>query len=429
MRSALRHGLRWGLRAAAVGLVVYAVAGFASSRMAPEWGPSRAGVVRLADDAPAPPRVWRRSGVMSVHTDRSHDAEGTFEEVARAARGAGVDFVVMGDHPGDWARAGVTALTPSIIDDVLLVGGVELVVEEIGRVLAIGLDSVPRAWQSSVASLLERVDGAGGFVSVIHPRSPRARERWYASPEGVHGWEAIDVSELARVRLRDRWAGYHLASFLGGLVLGRGHESLLRLDREGLELPGVLAYDSMRVHGPLTITAGVNHHPKGRMLGTPFPAYGPFFRTVLNHPLLPEPPASDAVDAWDQIARSLRTGRSFVSLGDGARAEGFRFGAWTPSGWVEMGGVGPSVPGVTLQIELPPGARGRLAVRVLRDGADHGWFEGAPGERFGVPVEAPGIYRVEVYHAGRRVGRWRWDRRPWLLSNPVHLTASGAGLP
>lgn len=425
-----RRALRWAVRCVAVALVGYALTGFASSRLAAERGPALTTVVRLGDDAEPLPRVWRRAGVMSVHTERSHDAEGTLEEVARAARAGGVDFVVMGDHPGDWARAGVTSLAPSESRGVLLVGGVELVVQDVGRVLAIGLDSVPRAWQASVDALLQHIDSAAGFVSVIHPRSPRARERWKAvSAHGVHGWEAIDVSELARVRLQDGWAGYHLASFLGGLMMGRGHESLLRLSREGLELPGVLAYDSMRAQAPLTVTAGVNHHPKGRLLGGPFPSYAPFFRTVQNHVLLDAQPAADAAGRWAQIAGALRAGRSFVSLGRGERVDGFRFGAMTAQGWVEMGGTGPAGLEATLRLELPTGARGPLAVRVLRNGLDHGWFEGGPGERLAIPAPAAGVYRIEVYEAGRRVRRWRWNRRPWLLTNSVHLVTPDGDAP
>ncbi len=405
-------------------LAGYALAGFASARLVAERGPPLATVERLADAAGALPRVWWQSGVMSVHTERSHDAEGTLAEVAAAADASAAAFVVMGDHPGDWAQAGPDALVPRAVGDVLLVGGVELVVQEVGRVLAIGLDSVPRNWQGSVTSLVGAAAGPGGFVAVIHPRSPRARERWKTDRlDGVHGWEAIDVSELARTRLQDRWAGYHLASFLGGLALGRGHESLLRLGREGFEMPGVLAYDSMRAASSLTITAGVNHHPKGRMLGAPFPAYAPFFRTVQNHALLTEPPAPDPVARWAQIAGALRDGRSYVSLGEAERADGFRFGATTAAGWIEMGGTGGATAGTMLRVEIPARAPGPLAVRVLRNGATLGWLEASPGERLAVPESRPGVYRVEVYHRGRRAGRWWWNRRPWLLSNPVELVA------
>ena len=44
------------------------------------------------------------SGVFSVHTGRSHDARGTRDQVAAAASEAGLDFVIIGDHPPDPRR-------------------------------------------------------------------------------------------------------------------------------------------------------------------------------------------------------------------------------------------------------------------------------------------------------------------------------------
>jgi hypothetical protein len=420
MPEAARLALRVGL----AGVLLYGLAGFASVRLsrAPDLVPLAA----LETPDLDPPRVWTLSGVLSVHTERSHDARGTPAEVARAARSAGIDFVVLGDHPGDWASVGQGALDPGREFGVLLVGGVELVVNEVGRVLVTGLDSVPRSWEGSVGALLD-ASGPDGFVQVIHPRSPRLRERWKVeAPRGVHAWEALDVSEMARTRLGDRWAGYHLASFLGALVVRRGHESLLRLGREGFEVPGVLAFDTMRAFQPLTITAGVNHHPKTRVLGGPFPSYRPFFRTVVNHVLLEGPPGVEPGAAWTQVAGALRSGRSYVSLGAAGPAEGFRFGAHVGNGgWVEMGGVGPATPEAELHVELPDGVRGRLLVRLLRNGSETAWVEAGAGERLRWPVSGPGIFRVEVYRAGRRLGPWRWNLRPWLLSNPVELTPDG----
>lgn len=432
-RRPVARAVRRAVRLAALLLVAYAAAGFVTARLS--VGPVATGPEGLERVAPdlvdrlALPEVWPRAGVLSVHTDRSHDAEGSVADVARAAQAAGVDFVVLGDHPGDWASVGVEALRPTFGGGgVLLVGGVELVIAEVGRVLVTGLDSVPRTWHGSVSDLLAHAGGPQGFVSVIHPRSPRARERWKApGPQGVHAWEAMDVSEMARTRLADRWAGYHLGAFLGGLVVGQGHQSLLRLGREGFRVPGVLAYDSMRTAQPLAITAGVNHHPKSRILGGLFPAYGPFFRTVINHVLLTAPPAPEPGDAWAEVAGALREGRSYVSLGAAERAGGFRFGVLAPdSTWVGMGGAAPFRPGTRLLVRLPPGARDALLVRVLADGREAGWFEAEAGALVAWPAPAEGIYRVEVYRAGRALGRLRWNLRPWLLSNTLQLTIAPA---
>jgi hypothetical protein len=231
----------------------------------------------------------------------------------------------------------------------------------------------------------------------------------------------MDVSEMARRRLADRWMPYHVASLVGGLLTGRGHESLLRLDREGVDGWGLAAYDSVRAAGPLTVTGGLNHHPKGRLFGSPFPAYEPFFRSVVNHVLVSETASEDPREEWAAIAAGLRLGRTFVSLGDAAGARGFDFGAEVSDGWIEMGSVADWTPDATLRIQLPERGRKPLLVRVVGDGRERAWLEAPAGAAVAWNVPEPGVYRVEVHRAGRRLGPLRWNRRPWLLSNTVEL--------
>ena len=59
-------------------------------------------------------------GVFHVHSTES-DGGGTAEEIAEAARGADLDFVVLTDH-GD----GTNPTPPRYIDDVLILAGVEI---------------------------------------------------------------------------------------------------------------------------------------------------------------------------------------------------------------------------------------------------------------------------------------------------------------
>ena len=72
---------------------------------------------------PTPPRNLI-SGVFSVHTERSHDAHGTKDQVAAAASKAGLDFVIIGDHPPDPRRPDWEIWEPEFREDVLIDGGV-----------------------------------------------------------------------------------------------------------------------------------------------------------------------------------------------------------------------------------------------------------------------------------------------------------------
>lgn len=435
----MRRWLLQGLRLGAAMVVLYGLAGFVSSRVrwiaAPEQSagaatpafvvsPLRAANVDVAGLGPDDPYEVR--GALSVHSGRSHDSRGTLDEIAEAARTAGLDFVVLGDHVGDWLDSGLVALEPVRLDGVLMIPGVELPVTEWGRTLAIGLDTVARTWPAGPDSLARRIGTQRGLLSIVHSRSPRARERW-ASIEapGADSWEVLDVSEQARVRLREPWAAYHLTSFLLGQFGGWAPESLLRLNREGTASPGLLAFDSARASRRLTLTAGLNHHAKTRIAGRPFPPFEPMFRTLVNHVELDGPPAQGSPRAArEQLLRSVRAGRVFVSLGDAERAAGFRFRGEVGSRAVSSGAVVPWQAGSRLLLRAPPAVEGSLWVRVLADGVEAGWYKLEPGGWRQIPVLEPGVYRAEIFRPGLGLGRLRFDLRPWILTNPIEFTAA-----
>jgi len=425
-RSRLRSIIRRGIRILLVLGFVYLTAGYLSARVSPQ---PQLGVEGRDFDRSNGPREQPDSthvvrGAISVHSGRSHDAEGTLEEVAHAAAKVGLDFVVLGDHPQVWTEA-ADAFDPLWISGALLVPGVELVVADRGRVLAVGLDFVPRTWEGSLDSLLAHVDSVSGFVSVVHPRSPRNRERWRdRSPTGVHAWEAFDVSEMARARLEEPWALYHLVGLFAGLPVGRTDEAVVGLWRERTETPAILAYDSVRVDGPITLTGGLNHHPKLRVPGGLFPAYPPFFRAVVNHVSLAGPLSADSGEAKRQLMTALRGGAVHISLGHADRVKGFRFWASKVDGEVARPGgtLAASEPsGVSVGVRVPDDAPGRVYVRFLHSDHDPVWVPARAGETVTVPGRA-GVHRVEIHHAGVGIPlERRLNMRPWILSNPIEI--------
>ena len=443
--KAIARLLRPLLRIGAVLAVLYAVLGFFTARI----GPGPTAVLDVAASRPSGSLggmvAWRVDpesdeasrwiaargvelrGAISVHSGRSHDAVGTFDDIAAAAAKTGLDFVVLGDHPSDWLEdAG--ALDPVVIGSTVLIPGQEMVLEGKGRALVVGLDAdtLVQRWEGEVADLSARVSKANGFISVVHARSPRGRERWQVGVDapGVHAWESLDMSEVARLRLADRWATYHITSFLTGLVTGTSHRPVLRLNREGASAPGLLAYDSARSRESLTLTAALNHHPKARILGQLVPSYSAFFRTYTNHVLVPAAPGSEPFLARERILDGLKASRVYVSLGNAADAAGFDFGP-LPS----AEDAATPLSDRPLAVRLPPDAPGRMLVRVLGDGSERGWFSGSPGEIIAFQPPADGAYRVEVYRAGIPLGSLRYGMGLWLLSNAVDVGPVPSSVP
>jgi 3-deoxy-D-manno-octulosonic-acid transferase len=370
------------------------------------------------------PSSAQLTGVFSVHTQRSHDARGTRAQLARAARDAGLDFVVIGDHPPDDRRPDWELWGPEFREGVLVVGGQELRAPEAGKILAMAVDTTYKQWKGdyeAFRNLLER-ERATSFV--VHGRGPRGSERWvHSTTEGIQGWEVLDMSEFARHRLTGLWGPYHLMLFLVGLPLGLGDEALLHTMRDGFSTPAVAAYDSLRLRGPLTATAGLNHHPKMQIGPWLLPPYEPFFRSLRNHLLVETATPVDPESARDFLAREARDGGLFITVGDDAGAR------WL-SLTIGAAGMGEEVPfraGDLLRAGFSGEGReevGRVVYRIMRNGEEVTWTLG-PDLDWEPP--SPGFYRVEVYRYSARVGSLFFRLRPWIFTNPVGLRGPGDG--
>ncbi|MFH1762931.1 MAG: glycosyltransferase N-terminal domain-containing protein, partial [Gemmatimonadota bacterium] len=374
---------------------------------------------------PSPERTLL-SGVFSVHTERSHDARGTREQVAAAAASAGLDFVVIGDHPPDDRRPDWELWGPEFLEGVLIDGAVELRAPEAGKVLAMGVDSTFRQWEGGLGSFLGFLDTRRATSIVVHGRGPRESERWvHRRIGGVQGWEVLDLSESSRSRFRGPWSLYHLLTSLIGYPLGLADEALLHAMREGFETPAVAAYDSLRLRGPLTATAGLNVHPKLGLGPVLVPSYEPFFRTLVSHLAVAEPLPSDPASAQSVITEGFRQGELFISLGDHQAARGFRMMAVLGEGYgAHMGADVPVRSGFFLRggFEEDPGRK--MVYRILRNGREVEWILGPELEW--EPTRA-GLYRVEVYSYGARMGNVFFRLKPWIFANPFNLTGGGYG--
>ena len=403
---------RWLFRA----LLVYFLAGYLTTAF--RWVPAEAGDPTRR---PLPSTAGEvLSGVFSVHTDRSHDALGTREDVAAAASRAGLDFVVIGDHPPDDRKPGWEFWEPVILDGVLVEGGQELRSPEAGKVLAVGVDTTYKQWQGGYDSFARMLIREGATSFVVHGRGPRGSERWVnPTVEAVDGWEVLDISEFARHRLRGFWALYHGLTLVVGTPLGLGDEALRHLMREGFDTPTVAAYDSVRAQGRLTATAGLNVHPKIRIGPFLLPSYRPPFRTLITHISVHGAHSPDPHRASYALMDGAREGNAFVSVGGGEVAKRFRMGAVTDGGVAAtMGSWSPLAPGLRLRAGIQGGGQGRLLYRILRDGREVGWFRGPELEW---PAPGPGVYRVEVYIYSARVGNLFLRLKPWIFANPVEV--------
>ncbi len=381
MRPAWRGGL--------VLLAAFALVAFLAARVV-SWRP-----LDLVGTGPGDGYA-RVTGVVHVHTTLS-DGGGTPEEVIRAAKAAGLDFLGITDHNNVDAKA-----FEGYRDGVLVVAGAELSTPS-GHVLGVGLDRDP-AWRFNGDGLdgLEDVRDLGGIPFAAHPFSARADLRWTGwnlpGPWGIELLNGDSDARRAGPRLLLPLGLYRLNPGYALLrSLGAPDESLRRWD-EMLARRDVVGLSGADAHSRLAIT---------RSRALRFPSYEALFSQSRNHLLLGRLLTGDAASDRAAVLDALRRGRFYIGLDALARADGFRFTVEGPAGRWTMGDH--VAPGEGLRAvaggRVPRGSR----VVLLRNGRAVG--EGK--EALEVVLPGPGVYRVEVREPGWPV--------PWVITNAVYV--------
>ena len=350
-----------------------------------------------AVEGAAPTDAYTRvSGVVHVHTDVS-DGGGTPQDVAAAAREAGLGFVAITDHNTVDAKP-----FEGYRDGVLVLVGSELSTTA-GHIVALGIPDPAFRFSGDALDGLADVRDLGGIAFAAHPTSPRADFRWTGwdlpGPWGIEllngdsQWRAAGWPRL--LRLAATYPFNPVYGLTGSLTdptdtLARWDALLARR-----ATPGVAGADA---HARAMVT---------RKLSIPFPSYRAVFGLARNHVLL-DHPLTGAADADARaIVEALGRGRSYVAIDGLAPADGIAFMAEANGQRWTMGDTVTPQAGLRIHAEgrMPRGAR----VVILEDGKAVAEGRGAAA----IDGAGPGIYRTEVRLDG-------WDV-PWVLTNAINV--------
>lgn len=378
-------------------------------------------VLPVGPEARPSPGEW--VGVLHVHT-RASDGTGTVPEVVTAARGEGLDFVVVTDHNGFAEPAS------SYRDGVLVLIGEEATTDRGEHLLVIGGDD-PALREGEWLAVPDGPDDALRIVA--HPLGPgRPWER------GIPG--SVDAMEIwnADTELR---SGDGVGDWLSALALlvTQPVGALYRL----LDHPGesLALFDSLAAQRPLAAACGVDAHqriPLGSV-DIRFPRYRHSFRFARVHVLVDAAEVAGATEAAGAtelagttgatdprdaardgraVLEALRRGRSWCAFDGLADGRGLVFEVDGGSG--DPGLLGDEMAwreGLALRVELPPAGE-EARIRVVRDGRV---MVEKVGRSLRAPLSAPGLYRLEAALDLPRDGRgWL----PWILTG--HLRVTGA---
>jgi hypothetical protein len=331
--------------------------------------------------------------VIHLHSTYS-DGTGTVKQIARAARRAGADVVLLTDHDTLAAKRNGEE---GWYGDVLLLVGEEVSPSRRNHYLAFGIDREIDHADLDAAGICAAVRSAGGFGFAAHPFS-QGSERFKRAGPGMP-FEALDCEELD---------GIELWSFVNdtGELITSVPQMLRFMVAPGRALNhpparNMAAWDELCRTRRVVAIGGIDAHQFGKRIGPVVPlrimAYHRSFRHIRTHVLVEGPPDRE------QVYAALRAGRCYIAVDSIAPAGGFRFEA----GDLPMGAEAPAGKR-TLTARTPAAAR----LRLLRDGRE---IAAEAGRALEAEVEEPGVYRVEALR--HKHGR----DRTWILSNPIYL--------
>jgi PHP domain len=325
--------------------------------------------------------------VIHVHSTYS-DGTGPVPQIARAAKRAGVDVVLLTDHD---TLAAKQRGEERWYDGVLVLVGEEVSPPDRDHYLAFGIDEKINRFQSG-AEICAAVKAAGGFGFGAHPFS-RGLQRLKRGGIKFRDLDCLDGIEL--------W------SFLndtGERV--RGLRDLARMVLAPQRAIGGPPADNLREWDRLcqaqrvVAVGGLDAHQFGLRIRGRVPlrlmGYERSFKQLHTHVLCERPPTGELEHDRALVYDALREGRCYIANDQVADARGFAFS--------HMGEELPLEPGLELNVRTPRAAQ----IRLLRDGDI---VATANANELHHSIERHGIHRVEVM----------LGNRPWIFSNPVYV--------
>lgn len=334
------------------------------------------------------------AGAFHVHTTRS-DGSGSMDEIAAAARDAGLQFLVFTDH-GDGTRP---PDPPAYRHGVLTIDGVEISTAG-GHYAAIGMAQAPYPLAGEARDVVEDVARLGGFGVVAHGDSPRSELQW-------HDWNAA-VGGLEWLSLDSAWRRASSAGLARAFLTYwfRGPETLGALLTHSATL--VERFDALaRVRRTVSFAATDAHGPS-------VPSYAACFRTMTTRVQLETPPTGDPVRDAQSLIAALAAGRHYTAVDAFATPADFEFVGYTETqdgDRARQGDVLPTGSRVIFEarVTAPEGAEIVLHRddQIVRRARAQTMIYQTDGGR--------AVYRVEV-----RVPR---SAVPWIVGNPIYVGA------
>ncbi len=341
-----------------------------------------------------------------VHTSRS-DGTGSVDQVAAAARRAGLAAVIITDH-GDGTRQTDRA---RYVDGILVIDAVEVSTWG-GHYTSIGAQASPYPLGGEPAAVVEDVRRLGGIGLVAHPGSSKDGLKWRDWDAPFDGLEWLNADSEWRDRPADVWRSIVTYAWRPvetiAALLNRPVFELGQWDRLAAVRP-IVALAAHDAHARLGLR-GVGE-PYDGVVALRLPAYDAMFSAFSNVVRVPHPLSGDAAGDAGAVMAAIAAGQVYSVLTGVAPSGAVTFVAESGGQVATMGGhLAPAGQvAITFAADAPAGAHATLRCdgQVVATGAG--------GRVDWTTNSSPGACRAEVAVGGDGA------RAPWLLTNPIYI--------
>ncbi len=339
---------------------------------------------------------YEYKGDLHVHSKYS-DGSGTVRRIVKAARSAGLDYIIITDHNTMQAMEEV----PEGWYDGLLV----LVGEEIGaygrrHYLAFGIteEIKPEDLQYDVRRYTEAVRLQSGIGFIPHPYGLEKS----SFDLTVMPWDAYDDPNYAGLELWSYMCDWAKSITKFNILYYYFHpERAIQGPPPDLLRRWDQLCQTRRVAG----ISGSDAHASRIFPFMDLLSYKRVFRGVSTHLLTLSPLNSNLDESKELVYSALTNGNCFFAHDALMDSTGFRFGAFTAEGRELLMGDEIRVESWAEMEVLSPV---RASLRLLRNGHP---VRGLEADRLTWKATEPGVYRVEAQYC----------HKPWVFTNPIYL--------
>lgn len=339
---------------------------------------------------------YQYPGALHMHTTYS-DGSGTVTDLATAAGGAGLRWIIITDHDDIRARA-----EQGWYGDVATIAGYEITPAR-NHYLVAGLDELVSR-ELAPAEYVRQVAKNGGLGIVAHPDEEVTHEltepyRW--EDWNIRGFDGIELWNYMSEWIEKYTRRRRYFNFFFPQLIVRGPTA------NTLQWWDDLAVEGERATGVFGVDA---HAARVDSFGRTWEVY-PYerlFNTLTDYIVLDEPLSEDFDTATQQVLDAIRNGRVLMANRTWGDAAGMSFVARPSDGpMLTVGDAAPLNNHTVIDFLAPKPAH----ITLYRNGTS---VASANGVRaFTFDAREPGHYRVEAR---------RWGQL-WLMTNHIHLLA------